>query len=42
VIEDNSLDRKIHELVGRFVRDMRDLGVEKREITRLLADFRES
>jgi len=42
VIEDDSLDRKIHELVGRFVRDMRDLGVEKRELTRVLADFRES
>jgi len=42
VLEDDSLGRKIHELVGRFVRDMRDLGVEKRELTRVIADYKES
>ena len=42
VMEDNSLDRKIHELVGRFLRDMQDLGYERRELSRLIADYRES
>ena len=37
---DDSLNRKIQELVSRFIRDMEDLGVEKRELTRLIADYR--
>jgi len=37
----DSLNKKIKELLGRFVRDMRDLGVEKREITRLISEYRE-
>jgi GntR family transcriptional regulator len=31
VREDNGLDRKIREVIRRFVRDMRDLGVELKE-----------
>jgi len=37
----DSLNRKIRELVGRFIRDMGDLGVEKRELTRLITEYRE-
>ena len=39
VPEDDSLDRKIQELLGRFIRDMRDLGVEKRELAALIAAY---
>jgi len=42
VIEDDSLDRKIRELLGRFIRDMGDLGVEKRELARLISEYRET
>jgi GntR family transcriptional regulator len=36
VIEDDSLNRKIREVLSRFVQEMRDLGVEKRELVRLV------
>jgi len=36
VLEDDSLNRKIREVLGRFVQEMRDLGVEKRELVKLL------
>ena len=39
--EDEGPDRKIRELVGRFIRDMEDLGVEKRELVRVIAAYRE-
>ena len=39
VTEDNSLNRKIQEVLGRFTQDMRDLGVEKRELIRLVTEF---
>jgi GntR family transcriptional regulator len=39
VMEDDSLNRKIREVVGRFVQDMRDLGVEKRELVRLIDSY---
>ncbi|MCL2792839.1 MAG: GntR family transcriptional regulator [Spirochaetaceae bacterium] len=42
VMEDDSLNRKVHELVGRFMRDMRDLGVEKRELTRIINEYKDS
>ncbi|MCL1837421.1 MAG: GntR family transcriptional regulator [Treponema sp.] len=38
--EDEGPDRKIRELVGRFIRDMGDLGVERRELTALIASFK--
>ena len=41
LIEDNSLNRKIHEVLTRFVQDMRDLGVEKRELAAMIAAYKE-
>ena len=35
-------DRKIQELLGRFIRDMRDLGVEKRDLNILIADYNDN
>ena len=35
-------ERKIQELVGRFIRDMRDLGVERRELSRFITEFKET
>jgi GntR family transcriptional regulator len=34
-------EQKIRELVGRFIKDMRDLGVEKRELARVITAFKE-
>jgi GntR family transcriptional regulator len=39
VVENDSLNRKIREVVGRFVQEMRDLGVEKRELVRLIDSY---
>jgi len=39
VMEDDSLNRKIREVLGRFVQDMRDLGVENRELIKLIEAF---
>jgi GntR family transcriptional regulator len=36
VVEDDSLNRKIREVLPRFVQEMRDLGVEKRELVKLV------
>ena len=41
VMEDDSLDRKIKEVLGRFIQDMRDLGVDKRELATLIASHKE-
>ena len=41
VQEEDGPDQKIKELVGRFIRDMRDLGVEKRELARVIAAYKE-
>ena len=41
VPKDDGLDRKIHELVGRFVKDMKNLGVDKKELARLIAAYKE-
>jgi len=41
VIEDDSLDRKIREVIARFMQEMRDLGVEKRELAGLIAAYKE-
>jgi GntR family transcriptional regulator len=40
--EEDGPDQKISELVGRFIKDMRDLGVERRELSRLIAAYKES
>ena len=34
-------ERKIRELTGRFIRDMQGLGVERRELARLIAAYKE-
>ena len=39
VMDDDSLNRKIREVLGRFVQDMRDLGVEKKELVRLIESY---
>jgi GntR family transcriptional regulator len=39
VMEDDSLNRKIREVLSRFVHEMRDLGVEKRELVKLIETF---
>ena len=39
--EDDGLDRKINELVGRFIRDMQGLGIEKKELARVIAAHKE-
>jgi len=36
VIEEDSLKRKISEVAGRFIQEMRDLGVEKKELPKLI------
>jgi len=41
VMEDDSLNRKIREVLGRFINDMHDLGVEKRELSALIASYKE-
>ncbi|MCL2244773.1 MAG: GntR family transcriptional regulator [Treponema sp.] len=39
VMEDDSLHRKIMEVLSRFVQDMRDLGVENRELIKLIESY---
>ena len=39
--EEEGPEMKIRELVGRFIKDMRDLGIEKRELARVIAAFKE-
>ena len=39
--EEDGPDQKIKELVGRFIKDMRDLGVEKRELSRIISMYKE-
>ena len=39
--EEEGPDRRIKELVGRFIHDMHGLGVEKRELAALIAAYKE-
>jgi GntR family transcriptional regulator len=39
VVEDDSLNRKIREVAGRFMQEMRDLGVDKRELVKLVETY---
>jgi GntR family transcriptional regulator len=39
--QEDSLSRKIREVTGRFVQEMRDLGVDKKELVKLVAEFKE-
>ena len=41
VMEDDRLNRKIREVLTRFLQEMRDLGVDKRELVKLIADYKE-
>ena len=41
VVEDDSLSRKIQEVLGRFLQEMRDLGVERRELVKLIGAYEE-
>jgi GntR family transcriptional regulator len=38
-IADDSLERKIHEVLARFMQEMRGLGVEKRKLIKLINDY---
>jgi len=39
VMEDDSLNRKIQEVLGRFIHELRDLGVENKELIKLIESF---
>ena len=39
--EEEGPEQKIREIIARFIKDMRDLGVEKRELTRMIATHKE-
>ncbi len=41
VIEDDSLERKIGEVLTRFMQEMRGLGVDKRKLTKLITNYNE-
>jgi len=41
VIEDDSLNRKIREVLSRFINEMHDLGVDKRELVALIHSYKE-
>jgi GntR family transcriptional regulator len=40
--EEDSLNRKIREVLARFIQEMRSLGVEKRELVKLIEGFKEN
>ena len=42
VIEDDSLNRKILEVLNRFMQDMKDLGVDKRELLNIISSYKET
>ena len=35
-------EKKIREIVGRFIKDMQDLGIDKRELARVIAAYKEA
>jgi GntR family transcriptional regulator len=37
--QDDGLNQKINELVGRFIRDMQGLGIDKRELLRVIEAY---
>jgi len=39
VMEDDSLNKKKREVVGRFVQELRDLGVENKELIKLIEAY---
>ena len=42
VIEDDSLNRKIQEVLKRFMHDMKDLGVDNRELLNIVSSYKET
>ena len=40
VLNDDILNKKIQEVLGRFLQEMNDLGVEKRELPVLITNYR--
>jgi GntR family transcriptional regulator len=40
VLDDDRLNRKIREVLGRFIQEMQDLGVDNRELTRMIAAYK--
>jgi GntR family transcriptional regulator len=40
--EDTGLAQKIREVLGRFMQEMRDLGVEKRELIKMLEEYKDN
>jgi len=40
VLDDDRLNRKIREVLGKFIQEMRDLGVDNRELTRMIAAYK--
>jgi GntR family transcriptional regulator len=38
---EEGLNRKIREVLGRFVQEMKDLGVDKTELPRMIRDYKE-
>ncbi|MCL2230402.1 MAG: GntR family transcriptional regulator [Treponema sp.] len=39
VMEDDSLNRKIQEVIARFMHELRDLGVENKELVKLIDSY---
>ncbi|MCL2273215.1 MAG: GntR family transcriptional regulator [Treponema sp.] len=39
MLEDDSLNRKIQEVLSRFIHELRDLGVENRELVKLIETY---
>jgi len=39
--DEDGPEQKIHEILARFIKDMRDLGVEKRELARMISTYKE-
>ncbi|MCL2185284.1 MAG: GntR family transcriptional regulator [Treponema sp.] len=39
VMEDDSLNKKKREVIGRFVQELRDLGVENKELIKLIESY---
>jgi GntR family transcriptional regulator len=40
--EDDGLNRKIREVLAKFVQEMNNLGIEKKELVKLVKDFEET
>ena len=40
VLDDDRLNRKIREVLGKFIQEMQDLGVDNRELTRMIAAYK--